>query len=636
MKTAVALAGLIFLSGCGSPSSGQPSQTKELSGTKHATVAQKPAQEQEKHAPAPRAMIFVEAVYPGANARTVADTVAAPIEQQINGIENLLHLTSRSTHDGKYLLALTFAPGTDLARAQMLVKERLTLAMPTLPEAVKQAGPTLTKKTPVCLIVNLSSPENRYDTLYLGNYATLQIKDELARVVGVAAISIFGHCDLRVHLWLDPERLAAYNLTFVEVEKALREQNVQGTAGRIGQPPGKAFELQLSTLGRLTDIEEFGNIMIKTEANGLMIRLKDVGRLELGAASPDSVVSYNGKPSVALAVYATGDTPLEDLSRAVADRLNELRPRLPEGLRLDIAFDGIAPHQPTTYLLLDLELPAGISMERIQDVLRRCETLLRQNPDVRDILSMTENPFDLLRSQPCFLVRLVPTDPGKGREEIQRALRSQFEQIPEAAFRLRDLGSPNAAFSYGYPIELAIQGPEANEVSALAQKLGERLSQNPKLTDVGVSPDSRPQAQLHIDIDRTQAAAHGVNVADISKTLEIHFGSIFMNDFNRFGRTWQLVLKSEERFRSDIEGIKRLQVRNAQGAMVPLGALATVQLVSEPLAIHRLDLSPMVGLRANPAAGISLDQARTLCESHFAEVRKEMNLPDTYRLVSIP
>src|SRR5687767_7105298 len=227
--------------------------------------------------------IVVQATYPGANPKTIAETVAAPLEQVINGVENSLYMSSQATPDGVMVLTVTFKLGTDVDKAQVLVQNRVSQALPKLPEEVRRLGVTTTKQSPdLTLVVHLTSPNDRYDEIYLRNYATLQVKDELARIPGAGSVMLFGSGDYAMRVWLNPDKIAARDLTASDVVNAIREQNVQVAAGAVGQPPvqngGVNFELQINAKGRLLTEEEFGNIIIKTGANGEKVVLKDVAR----------------------------------------------------------------------------------------------------------------------------------------------------------------------------------------------------------------------------------------------------------------------------------------------------------------------------------------------------------------------
>ncbi len=228
--------------------------------------------------------IRVAAVYPGANAEVLARTVAAPIEQQVNGVENMLYMSSTSSSDGTYSLTVTFEIGTALDEAQVLVQNRVALATPLLPEEVVRQGVSVKKQsTNFILILSLISPQRQYDNLFLANYATLRLRDELSRVQGVGEVTVFGTANYSMRVWLDPQKLKARGLTTQEVVMAIREQNVQVAAGQIGQPPapdGQVFQYTVSVLGRLSTAEQFGNIIVRTGDGGRLTLLKDVARVE--------------------------------------------------------------------------------------------------------------------------------------------------------------------------------------------------------------------------------------------------------------------------------------------------------------------------------------------------------------------
>src|SRR5262249_3125717 len=252
-------------------------------------------------------------------------------------------------------------------------------------------------------------------TIYLSSYAALHVKDELARVAGVADIAGFGQRDYSMRVWLDPEKMRARKLSAGDVMEAIRRQNVQVAAGHIGRPslpPGKDFQFKLPAGGKLKDAEEFENLLIKTDDKGVKIYLRDLGRIELAAAATDSYVTLNGKPGVLLCIYPTGAGKPEDLSRAVADKIAKLRGRAPEGLQLEVAFDFAANlhaadgPKASEYLLLDVHFPDGTSLERKRGTLGRCEKMFRDVPGVQDVLALTDSPFDMILSQPCVLVRL--------------------------------------------------------------------------------------------------------------------------------------------------------------------------------------------------------------------------------------
>jgi multidrug efflux pump subunit AcrB len=231
--------------------------------------------------------VTVVAQYPGASAETVASTVAAPIEQEINGVDDMLYQSSQSTGDGKVTITVTFKIGTDLDAAQVLVQNRVAVAVPRLPEEVQRLGVVTRKTTPEFLmVVNLQSPDGAFDRNYLSNYALTQVRDRLARLDGVGDVQLFGSRDYAMRVWIDPDRAAALNLTAGEIVAALRAQNVQVSAGAIGQPPydrGEAFQLGVEMQGRLTTPEQFSQIVVRSDSDGRQVRVGDVARVELGA-----------------------------------------------------------------------------------------------------------------------------------------------------------------------------------------------------------------------------------------------------------------------------------------------------------------------------------------------------------------
>ncbi|MDP1666538.1 MAG: efflux RND transporter permease subunit [Methylobacter sp.] len=289
--------------------------------------------------------VVVSATYPGANAKVVAETVATPIEQEVNGVEEMLYMSSQSTNSGSMSLTVTFKPGTDLDKAQVLVQNRVALAEPKLPQEVSRQGISVKKRSPdLSLVVNLLSPDKRYDSVYLSNYALLQIKDTLARLPGVGEIMVFGARDYSMRLWLNPEKVAARNLTAGDVVNAMREQNIQVAAGVVGQLPTKEstdFQYTVSTTGRLMEAEQFADIVIKKGADGQVTRLKDVARIELGAKDYNSALFLDGEPTVGLAIFQLPGSNALETKEAVVNTMEKLKTRFPEGLDYNMVYDTV-------------------------------------------------------------------------------------------------------------------------------------------------------------------------------------------------------------------------------------------------------------------------------------------------------
>jgi len=307
--------------------------------------------------------IVVKATYPGANPKTIAETVASPLEQSINGVEDSLYMFSQSTPDGVMTLTVTFKLGTDVDKAQVQVQNRVAQVLPKLPEDVRRLGVTTTKQSPdLTMVVHLFSPNGRYDEVYLRNYATLQVHDVLARIPGAGDVGLFGSGDYAMRVWLDPDKIAARNLTASDVVNAIREQNVQIAAGAVGQPPvGQPvpFELQVNAKGRLLSTEEFGQIIVKTGPNGDKVLLKDVARLELGASGYSLRSLLDNRTAVALPIFQTPGANALQLSKNVRSTMEQLKKNFPEGIDYAVVYD------PTVFVSHSIEAVVHTLVEAI-------------------------------------------------------------------------------------------------------------------------------------------------------------------------------------------------------------------------------------------------------------------------------
>ncbi len=307
--------------------------------------------------------VIVRAAYPGANPKVIAETVAAPLEQQMNGVENMLYMFSQATSDGALTLTVTFAVGTDLDNAQVAVQNRVAQALARLPQDVQRIGVTTEKASPdFLLIAHLVSPDERYDMLYLSNYALLRVKDELARLPGVGAVQVFGAGEYSMRVWLDPNRLASRQLTTTDVVRAIREQNVQVAAGVLGAPPapnGASFQLTINAQGRLTTEEEFGRIVVRATKEGQITRLADVARLELGSNRYSLRSLLNNKPAVAIGVFQRPGTNALQASADVHATMERLKQSFPPGVDYKIVYD------PTVYVRESIKAVAHTLFEAI-------------------------------------------------------------------------------------------------------------------------------------------------------------------------------------------------------------------------------------------------------------------------------
>ncbi|MCL1086213.1 efflux RND transporter permease subunit [Shewanella glacialipiscicola] len=813
--------------------------------------------------------VVVTANYPGANPKVIAETVASPLEQEINGVEDMLYMSSQATSDGRMTLTVTFAIGTDVDRAQTQVQSRVDRAMPRLPQEVQRLGIVTEKSSPdLTMVVHLLSPDNRYDMLYLSNYAALNVKDELARIKGVGGVRLFGAGEYSLRIWLDPNKVSALGLSPADIIAAVREQNQQAAAGSLGaQPSGSAdFQLLINVKGRLTELSEFEDIIIKVGQNGEVNRLKDVARVELGATSYALRSLLDNKDAVAIPVFQASGSNAIQISDDVRAKMAELSQSFPEGLEYEIVYD------PTVFVrgsieaviktlleavllvvlvvvlflqtwrasiiplvavpvslvgtfafmhllgfslnalsLFGLVLAIGIVVDDAIVVVENVERniaaglspvaatqkamkevtgpivattlvlaavfiptafmsgltgqfykqfaltitistfisainsltlspalsalLLKSHDAPKDGLTRLMDkllgswlfaPFNRLFSRASdgygWLVRKVirfggiiglvylgmvaltgvqfahtPTGyvPGQDKQYLVA-----FAQLPDASSLERTdtvikkmseiaLNHPGVAHSIAFP-GLSINGftnsPNSGVVfvalddfdarqspeltaNAIAGQLNQKFAgiqdafiaifPPPPVQGLGTIGGFRLQIQdranlgyealyqvtqqvmykawadpqlagvfssyqvnvpqLELDIDRTKAKQQAVSLDQIFQTLQTYMGSTYVNDFNRFGRTYQVNMQADEAFRQSPQQISQLKVPNLNGDMIPLGSFINVSQSSGPDRVMHYNGFTTAEINAGPAAGVSTGQAQAAIEKILAE-----------------
>jgi multidrug efflux pump len=814
--------------------------------------------------------VVVRAQYPGANPKVIAETVATPLEEAINGVEGMLYMNSQATTDGVMTLNVTFALGTDPDKAQQLVQNRVAQAEPRLPEEVRRTGITTVKSSPdFIMVVHLVSPNNRYDITYLRNYAALNVKDRLARLPGVGQVQMWGGGEYAMRAWLDPRKMAERGLAAGDVVRAIREQNVQAAAGVVGASPGlPGIDLQLSinAQGRLQNEEEFGEIIVKTGADGAVTRLRDVARLELGSNDYALRSLLDNKPAMATGVFAAPGSNAIAIADAVRATMVELKKTMPEGVDYEIVYDttqfvrasiesvvktlleavalvvlvvilflqtwrasiipllavpvsvvgtfavmqafgfsinalslfglvlaigivvddaivvvenvernieagltpreatyramrevsgpiiaialvlvavfvplafitgltgqfyrqfaltiaistvisainsltlspalaalllkahgapkdaltrgmdrvfggffrlfnqafsrgavsyqggvaraisrkalmfglylalaaltvglfravpsGFVPGQDKQYLIGFAQLPDGATLDRTEDVIRRMGEITLKQPGVEHAVSfpgLSINGFTNSSNSGIVFATLKPfderKDPSLSAGAIAMALNQQYGTSIEEAFVVMFPPPPvqGLGTTGGFKLQLqdrASLGYEA--MDAAVKAFMAKAYQTPELAGLFSSWQVNVP-QLYADIDRTKARQLGVAITDVFDTMQIYLGSLYVNDFNKFGRTYTVRVQADAAFRARAEDIGALKVRSASGEMVPLSALMKVQPSFGPERAMRYNGFLSADINGGPAPGYSSGQAQEAIERIAAE-----------------
>ncbi len=815
--------------------------------------------------------VVVRAGYPGANPKVIAETVAGPLEQEINGVEGMEYMSSQAASDGWMTLTITFTQGVDPDLAQVQVQNRVARALPRLPAETQRLGVTTEKTSPdMLMVVHLVSPGEKRDPLFLSNYALLQVRDELSRTAGVGSVRIFGAGEYSMRVWLDPQKLAARSLTASDVVRAIREQNVQVAAGSLGQPPGdgsSAFQVSVLTQGRLSDEEQFRDIVIKTGANGQVTRLKDVARVELGANTYAFRGMLDGKPAVALQIAQTPGANALDVAASVRARMAELKQKFPEGVDYRIAYDptifvrssidkvittlleavflvvlvvilflqswrasiiplvavpisligtaavmhllgfslntlslfglvlsigivvddaivvvenverhlaaglrpkdaarramtevtgpiiaitsvlaavfiptaflggltgqfyrqfaltiaistilsaftsltlspalagvllrghgehqdklgrlierlfgrwvfrpfnrffdassagyvrlvkrtlrvsvialvvyggllaftwlgyekvpkGFVPMQDKYYLVGIVQLPPAASLDRTEDVLKRVSEIALAEPGVESVVAfpgLSINGFVNASNEGVMFAMLDPfeqrTTEDLSAGAIAGKLWGKFGTIQEGFIGIFPPPPvPGLGALGGFKMQVEDRAGHGHEaLFAATQQLVQRASADPALAGL-LSSFQVNVPQVSLDVDRVKAKTQGVALGDLFDTLQIHLGSLYVNDFNRFGRTWQVNVQADAQYRTQASDIAGLKVRNAEGEMVPLGSLVDVADGFGPDRVMRYNGYPSADVSGGPAPGASSGEAVAAMERLASQV----------------
>ncbi len=554
-------------------------------------------------------VVVVSAQYPGANASTVANTLAAPIEKQVNGVEKMRSMVSRCSDTGSYTLTITFEPKTDLKVAQILVQNRVNIALPLLPDLVNLHGVTVATQTAPLLLLAVTSSDGSQDLRSLSLCATA-LRETLSKVPGVERITFLGQQIQELRVYIDPEKLAARNLTVADVLRALRDQKLEVVVADNQDKESPVAPLQVR--GKIDDPKDLGDLIVKRDAGGRIIRLQEFAQIERGGEAQGWAL-LGGKQVVVVVLTPTAQADPKKVRAALEQQWEKLREKLPPRITLNREFD-FTPQlsrekNAPEYLLIDVAVNT-LEKKRLATIVEKAAVQVQKGEEIQSVLALAENPLDANRALPCLLVRLSARKGGRGkREAILAALRAQLkEAIPEARFLIRDLSGGNPFPACRYPLQLALHGPELSKVHSWAERLAQALEKNAKVVDVWVDQASTPQPFQQVVVDRERAATMGVTVQDIYTTLEVVGSSRSLKD-----------------------DLKELKIRSKSGKMVPVASLVKLHQGTAPAALVRWNGKLVVLITANPAPGASLRDSRKAMESLAQQLRQELQLSDKYQ-----
>lgn len=549
-------------------------------------------------------VVSVSAVYPGASARDVAQTIASPLEAQVNGVSNMLYMESTSGNNGSYQLSITFASGTDPDMAAVEVQNRISQVSAQLPAEVNENGISVRKRASNLLLgVSVFSPKQTHDALFVSNYTSIQLRDAIARINGVGDVQVFGARDYSMRVWLNPQRMESLNVSVQDIIAALQQQNVQAAAGQIGSSPSTPDQQQTLTIsgqGRLSDPQEFANVIIRSNPQGGMIRLGDVARVALGAQNYQVSAAQNQTESAFLVVYPVPGANALNVANGVRDEM----------ARLPTSF---LPEEDQGYFFVSLQLPDGASLNRTQTVMDQMYQQVTANDAVEDVIKITG--FSLLsgNNSPNAGFAIVMLKPWGQRPHIDQVLaniQANLAAIPSAMIMavnppaIAGLGSAS-----GFDLRIqALLGQTPQELAQVSQGIIFAANQDPKLNRV-FTTFSASVPETNLSIDRDRAALLQVPVSRIFQTLQTSLGGMNAGDFTLNNRMFRVQLQNDMDFRQRTAQINSLNVRSDNGVLVSLANLVTLTpSVGAPF-ISNFNQFPSVAISGSAADGASSGQA---------------------------
>src|SRR5439155_770572 len=577
-------------------------------------------------------VVTVQAVYPGASAETLEQTVAAPLENQITGIEKMIYMSSTSGSNGIVQIQVTFDIGADADQAALNVNNRVKQAEPRLPEEVRRQGVTVQKGSSAFLqVLAFYSPDGRYDNLAISNFVTLNVLDALKRVPGTTNVQIFGAKDYAMRIWVRPDRLTQLRLTPGDLIRALNEQNAQFAAGKVGQSPSagpQELVYTITTKGRLADPKEFENIIVRANPDGSNLRLKDVARVELASKDYEFVGRMNGReatlagifllPGANALVVDDAIVVLENIERIMHEEHLAAREAAIKAMR-EVA----GPVVAIVLVLCSVFVPIAFLGGLAGELYRQFAVTIAIAVVISGIVALTLTP------SLCVLIlkreHKIPGGFFRWFNDAFLKVTHQYSSGLAAMIRRAAIGMIVFASMVAIPVgpppifglgtaggfELYLQNRGEGGARRMAEVMGgfmQQTSKDPKFAFVQTL--WRPAApQLYVDVDREKAKALGVPLNELYGALAATLGNYYVNDFNKFGRTWQVLMSAEPEYRKSPDAVGDIYVRSEKGEMIPLRSLANVKYASGPDSLARFNNLPAVKLFGAAAPGISSGQA---------------------------